>query len=186
MIKGVIYKYTCPNGTTYIGQTINECYRRGLFFNAKHYGGGKIDQARREFGPENFIYTRLCIEEYQNKKEAKLDLDRLEAFYIKEYNSVESGYNSYHGINLEITTTPRPSRVYKSKGVPPIKYAKLELGMSSRFKKVKQFDLQENFIASYKSMSEASRVTDINLGHISKCCQGKAKRVQNYIFKFDI
>ncbi len=186
MIKGVIYKYTCPNGTIYIGQTINECHRRGLFFNAKHYGGGKIDQARNQFGPENFIYTRICIKDYQNKKEAKLDLDRLEAFYIKEYNSVESGYNSYHGINLEITTTPRPERTYKSRCAPAIKGDITKEKGSYKYKKVKQYDLQENLIASYKSLSDASRSTNTNLGHISKCCQGKVKRVQNYIFKYDI
>ena len=71
MVKGVIYRYISPDGAVYIGQTINECYRRGLFFNSKHYGGYKIDKARNEFGPENFIYERLLLKEYNNKKKLK-------------------------------------------------------------------------------------------------------------------
>lgn len=96
MITGVIYKYTCPVGKHYIGQTINECYRRGLFFLAKHYGGHK-----------------------------------------------------------------------------------------NQFRGVKQYNLEGELLAIYESLSEASRCTQIDLGNIVKCCQGKAKRVRNFIFKYN-
>ena len=77
MITGVIYKYTCPVGKHYIGQTINECYRRGLFFLAKHYGGHKIDRARKEFGPENFTYEILIKNTYADIESAKVDLGNI-------------------------------------------------------------------------------------------------------------
>ena len=32
MVVGVVYKYTDPDGKVYIGQTTNECHRRGSFF----------------------------------------------------------------------------------------------------------------------------------------------------------
>lgn len=184
MIKGVIYKYISPNGGIYIGQTINECHRRGLFFNAIHYGGYKIDKARKVFGPENFIYERLFIEEFKNKKDAKLILDKLEAQFITQYDSINSGYNSYHGTNLDIVTIPSITKSYISKGLSPVKYPDIDNIKKYKVKAVNQYDLQENFIATYRSLSEASRQTKMNLGHISNCCKGKQKRVSSFIFKY--
>ena len=57
MIKGIIYKYTSPSGKVYIGQTINEYKRRNTFLNLNlKYGGAKVENARKKYLPENFIY----------------------------------------------------------------------------------------------------------------------------------
>lgn len=185
MIKGVIYKYTSPDNGVYIGQTINECHRRGLFFLVKHYGGYKIDKARKEFGPENFKYERLFIKEYINKKEAKLELDKIEAYYIGLHNSIENGLNSYRGVNLEIVSSPNPEKIYKNNAGIPLKYPYNYESKNYKFKKVDQYDLQENLIASYASICEASRETEIHISNISRCCQGKLKRARHFIFKFN-
>ena len=184
MITGVIYKYTCPVGKHYIGQTINECYRRGLFFLAKHYGGHKIDKARKEFGPENFTYEILIKNTYADKGSAKVDLDKLEAYYIAFYNSIEQGYNTFRGINLEITSSPRPDRIYANNGVPPVKDIKHMICQRHRAKSIEQYSLEGILIATYDSISEASRKTNIHISNISRNCQGKTKRVRNFIFKY--
>lgn len=185
MITGVIYKYTCPVGKHYIGQTTNECYRRGLFFLAKHYGGYKIDKARKEFGPENFTYEVLIKNIYADIDSAKADLDKLESYYISLYDSVSSGYNIQKGNHVEITSTPNPERNYKDCGVNPIKNHNSVVGHKEQFKGVKQYNLEGELLATYESLSEASRCTKIDLGNIVKCCQGKAKRVRNFIFKYN-
>lgn len=182
MVTGVIYKYTSPDGNIYIGQTTNECHRRGSFFLSKHYGGVKFDEARRRFGPENFTYERLHIGEYADMESAKLDLDKWETHYIQLYNSVEEGYNSYLGNGVHLL--PSTPRVYKESCPPPVKYPRQEEGARKQFKPVAQYDLYGNYIASYKSLSEASRCTGIDLTNISRCCKGKISRVRTFVFKF--
>lgn len=53
MIKGIIYMYESPSGKKYIGQTINEISRKCRFRDlTKCYaGGGKLENARKKYGP---------------------------------------------------------------------------------------------------------------------------------------
>lgn len=98
MIRGIIYKYISPSNKVYIGQTINEKDRRKHFLNTQlSYGGNKIDNARRKYGPENFIYIILEEKWYYTKEDASKDLDLLECYYIGLNNSYENGYNSTLG-----------------------------------------------------------------------------------------
>lgn len=182
MVTGVVYKYTSPDGTVYIGQTTNECARRGQFFLRASYGGFKIDQARMKFGPENFTYERLHRNTYADIESAKLDLDKLETHYIQEYDSVNNGYNSYIGNGAHLI--PRTPRIYKDCCAPPVKYQSHEDGARKQFKPVAQYDLEGNYITSYKSVSEASRCTGIHSTNISRCCNGQINRVRKFIFKF--
>ena len=98
MIEGVIYRYKSPSGKYYIGQTIDENSRRRAFltYNAQ-YGGRKIDNARRKYGPENFEYTVLIKITGDNPEEVKNYLNILEEGFIKMYDSFKNGYNSTTG-----------------------------------------------------------------------------------------
>lgn len=182
MVTGIIYKYTSPDGKIYIGQTTNERHRRGSFFLYRHYGGAKFDRAREEFGPENFVYERLHINIYADKESARLDLDKLETYYIQKYDSFNNGYNSSLGNGVHLL--PKVSREYKDCSAPPVRYPKCEQGAKKQYKPVAQYDLEGNYIASYKSLSEASRCTGIYHSNISNCCKGKSHRVRNFVFKF--
>ena len=93
-MKGIIYKYTSPNGKIYIGQTLNESRRRKEFLNLKNkYGGLKIYNARKKYKPENFKYEILFEKEYNDISIANNELNELEEKYIKEVNSIKNGYN---------------------------------------------------------------------------------------------
>lgn len=52
-------------------------------------------------------------------------------------------------------------------------------------KKTIQYDLNMNKIATYKSASEASRITGISQEGISLCCRNKGK-IRGYIFRYEI
>ena len=97
MIEGVIYRYKSPSGKYYIGQTIDEEHRRYIFLSNYSYGGVKIDNARKKYGPENFEYTVLIKVDGDDKTEIKSYLDLLEQFFIKKYDSINNGYNSTEG-----------------------------------------------------------------------------------------
>lgn len=97
MIEGVIYRYKSPSGKYYIGQTISEYKRRWMFLSEKRYGGVKIDNARKKYGPENFEYTVLMKVTGDDPEEVKKHLNTLEIGFIRMYDSVEKGYNISDG-----------------------------------------------------------------------------------------
>ena len=98
MIEGVIYRYKSPSGKYYIGQTIDEKNRRRAFltYNAQ-YGGTKIDNARRKYGPDNFEYAVLMKVTGDDPEEVKDYLNTLEEGFIRMYDSYKNGYNSTTG-----------------------------------------------------------------------------------------
>lgn len=49
---------------------------------------------------------------------------------------------------------------------------------------VNQYDLQNNFIKTWCSMSEAARKLKLDSSAIAKCCRGKLKTCGNYIWKY--
>lgn len=51
-------------------------------------------------------------------------------------------------------------------------------------KKVLQYDLNGNFLQEYQSLTEASKITGINLGNIGSVCQGKRDTAGNYRWKY--
>lgn len=66
------------------------------------------------------------------------------------------------------------------------KQIRYDLIIKKQEKIVYQYDLSGAFIQEYKSLSEASRVTNINFKDISKCCLNeKIKQAGGYIWSYD-
>ena len=98
MIRGIIYKYTSPNGKAYIGQTIQEEVRRKLWNSLRyHYAGEKIDRARAKYGYSSFTYELLFEKIFTTKEIALLWLNITEKYYIQLYDTVSNGYNCEYG-----------------------------------------------------------------------------------------
>lgn len=94
----IIYKITNKiNGKVYIGQTkrsIEERWRghcNQAFDKKRDYQKFKLQYAILEFGAENF--TVEVIDYAATKEEA----NRKEIYWIKQYDSVENGYNTSPG-----------------------------------------------------------------------------------------
>lgn len=97
-MEGVVYKYTSPSGKVYIGQTSNEKRRRSEFFRINQsYGGSKMDNARKKYGVENFLYEVLFREEFDDLGVMAKTLNEKEMYYIKLFDSFKSGYNMNEG-----------------------------------------------------------------------------------------
>lgn len=66
------------------------------------------------------------------------------------------------------------------------KQIRYELITKKQEKKVYQYDLSGVFIQEYKSLSEASRVTNVDFRSISECCLNeKIKQTGGYIWSYD-
>lgn len=80
------------NGKVYIGQT-TQCMKIRLNSHFSNSGSPMIHNALNKYGKEGFKITILC------KCSSKEELDRMEKYYIKYYNSTnrEFGYNISSG-----------------------------------------------------------------------------------------
>lgn len=100
-MRGVVYKYTSPSDKVYVGQTIIERKRRRMFLAVdKDYSKGcLINNARRKYGPENFIYEVLFEINGEDRIHIKKTLDYWEKYYIAEFKSNDRryGYNMNEG-----------------------------------------------------------------------------------------
>lgn len=104
-VEGIIYCYTNKvNGKKYIGQTTEERRRHNRFLRPQalytsRNGGilSYIDKARQKYGISNFEYEVLQRVTCETLQELESKLNELEEYYIQEYNTYESGYNSTSG-----------------------------------------------------------------------------------------
>ncbi len=168
MYSGIIYKYTSPSGKIYIGQTCNEYRRRKQFLNIKGtYSSPKIDNARKKYKPENFLYEVLYQHKSNNKKELIDILNEKEIFYINEYDSIKIGYNCQPGGLCLIKTEDSIKKATK-------KISKIVL----------QYSLNGDFIKEWSSTMEIERVLNIDHTQISGNCLGKTDYCHGYIFKY--
>lgn len=81
-----IYRYICPEGKSYIGQTNNEDRRKNQHKNTTSKLNTKFGNAIREYGFDNLIYEVLEIC-------GKDIADSREEYYVNQYDSFENGYN---------------------------------------------------------------------------------------------
>lgn len=122
-MRGVVYKYTSPSGKVYIGQTCRERGRRKEFRSpTRHYSSGHfIDDARKKYGPKNFLYEVLFEIESDDGKEINDALNYWETYYIAHFKSNDKryGYNMNEGgagnTGLEVSEETRAKQSAKSK-----------------------------------------------------------------------
>lgn len=57
-------------------------------------------------------------------------------------------------------------------------------GIKTR-KPVLQYSLEGEFINKYESLSEASRISGVDISHISSCCKGELHTAGKYIWRFN-
>lgn len=96
----VIYMLTSPSNKSYIGQTISFKERYSTYKRQKNNSiGKKLGNAFTKYGGiDNFKIQILAkLELSDNILELKEQLSALEIFYIQEYDTFNTGYNSTIG-----------------------------------------------------------------------------------------
>lgn len=99
LYEGYIYKITNKiNGKIYIGQTIVTISRRWSQHKTnanKENPDMAISRAIKKYGHENFIIEELLVSECCTLDELKESLNKLEIFFIDNFNSLvdKNGYN---------------------------------------------------------------------------------------------
>ena len=193
MIRGIIYKYTSPNGKVYIGQTINESKRKNTHRqNAINDVKGYFHNALRKYGFYSFKYEVLFEVKSKDRGRVFCILDALERFYIRKYDSRNEakGYNIAEGgegskgfHHTEEHKQKLREQFYSSRlNSPEIKEKARQINIARCSKKCYQYSLDGTFIKEYPSVAEATRQTGIN--NIQAVCKGNRKKAGGYYWSY--
>ena len=176
--KGVIYKYTFPNGKVYIGQTIHPRSRKTQHLcestGARHIA---FWRAYKKYG--TFEYEEIEIVEESSKEVLCERLNELEQSYIEAYQSTNPDY----GYNL---TSGGKVFVVNEEGRKHMSEARKDKLA------VLQYDLEGNFVKEYESTTSAGKALGVAATNIWSCCLGyrtgkrkkKVQIVNGYTFRF--
>ena len=170
---GVVYSYTNTTageeyGFRYIGSTSNEYFRRALWNSSKtkKYAGDKVNGARKRFGIASFKYEVLATIKCSDPQELKIELEKEEAKYIKQYNSIEKGYNMSEGGQGK-------------KGMKLTDEVKRKIS-DSHFKiPMKVFNSLTKETKIYRSMSEVNRILKVSLSYLHGIFVSKTEKTWN-------
>lgn len=175
-----IYKITCKvNNKVYIGQTtetLEKRFRRHMGYQ-KDSHDTKFYRAIRKYGVDNFYIELVAT------ATTREELDSLEEFYIKHYNSIKEGYNTALGKIGGDTLSQNPN-------LPQIKERISQSKMGSknpRATKIKVIYVKLGLTKIYNSMSECQQALNIPRHDIiSRRCRGLINKPykNKYMFEY--
>lgn len=195
------------NDKVYIGKTTRDIQTRWKE-HLRHYGQGKtiLQKAMIKYKIENFYIEE--IEECPDEK-----IDEREQFWVSYFDSFQNGYNLTSGGENSFTKTNKMKlvmelwnngltinkivketklnvetvRAYLHKNNVTSKQIKERANIATgkyHSKKVLQYDLDNNFIKEWNSMSEIERELGIRHQNISDACRKKKNHIfGNYIWR---
>lgn len=208
-----VYIHIFPNNKKYIGitsQSLKNRWRDGKGYKEQPI----IWNAIQKYGWDNIehkiLFENLSKEEAEKKeKELIKEFDTL--FYNnKGYNVQEGGLNHQNIINREeiiklwssgeniknisikLKCSPKTvSYILDQNGITKEEkkqrqqQASAEATQKSMGKKVNQFDLNKNYIATYPSLQEARKAVNANNQYyIKSCCEGKVSKAHGFLWQY--
>lgn len=214
-INGVIYTVkNMITGEYYIGATTNSIEERKkdhLQKSAKKVGG-YFQEAIATYSPESFEWKQIDTASNVDELAAK-EIKYIEKYNSLEkgYNSDKGGgfkksvyqYNldgSLHSSHDDLASAAASigaNRKTVSKACWNVNHTiggfywsyncttKFIPQHDDRKKAVFQYDVNDNFVAEYSSVSEAATILKLSKSGISKCCRGERKSSGGYIWKYE-
>lgn len=159
MTCGIYCIHNKINNNKYIGQSINIEKRfetHKYYLNRKSHHNQHLQSAWNKYGEHNFEFSILkrCKHQY---------LDRFEKMYIRQYNSIEDGYNITYGYqDRRVIHTKKRLEMSKSTTKTGI------YGLSKRTRP----DIPQGFIYVYKTY-KINSLTSIDLNKLESKVKDK-------------
>ena len=129
---------------------------------AKHKRGYEVIVLSKDKKHKTYLVHRLVAKTFIPNPQNKI-----------EVNHKDGNKNNNNVLNLEWCTREENTRHAFLNGLRPMQ-CKI---------KIEALRLRDNCLFLYQSMSEASRQTGVNLGNISRCCNGKCNSAGGFVFK---
>lgn len=145
------------NNKKYVGQSTDIMYRwhQHCININRSNKRSLIKSAMKHYGIDNFTFEILEVCPPE-------ELNEKEKFYISKYNTYYLAEKS-NGYNMTLGGE----------------------GQNGNGKKVKQYDLDGNFIKEYNSIIEASRQCHVSDTGISNCCAKRRKQCGGFLWCYD-
>lgn len=181
-----IYQTICLiNGKSYIGvhgtNNMNDGYiGNGIYQQAGAKKNSPFHNAVKKYGYKNFKRYELCFfEDYETAlEEERFIVDERWVKRNDNYNCALGGKGSPF---LGMTDEKKKEIALKFTGEKSVKYGKAAYNR----KKIIQYSLDNQFIASYDSITEASEKLNIYDSNIINCCKGKSIMSNGFIFRYE-
>lgn len=162
--EGYIYMiYNDINEKVYIGQTSGTIHHRWNGHKScsrkDSHSTSYIHRAMHKYGEENFHIKVIKTIKCKNANDLKSALDKYEKQYIREYHSL----SIQNGYNIETGGTGSSRRIRKA---------------------IVQYDIDLNYINTYKDSTIASTNTGIPQGSIQNCCNHQLSYAGAYIWTY--
>ena len=205
---GYIYSITNKiNFKKYIGQTLEKDIRERW---KSHFKKGSncryLKHALHKYGKENFKFEIICIC-------FDSDCDKYEKEYMDKWDTLNNGYNLREAGNngrhseatkkkisftlrlnySKLTDIQKKKIVEKVSGVNNHRFGKkmsqetkekIKKSMKTK-KKVNCYTLDSlELIGTYESISDAAKATKSDSSYISRCCKGKVKTCNGFVWKY--
>jgi len=166
----IVYMHIFPNNKVYIGITSQKIERRWRY-NGSGYKTQIIYNAIQKYGWGNIEHKIL----YENLSREEAEQKEIELITQYKSNNSKYGYNIDNGGNhqgkMSEQTKVKLSKIFMGRTISEEAHKKMIENMHKT--KVYQFDTNYNFINSYNSIREASRITKIDGSQIVNCCKKK-------------
>lgn len=187
----VVYVHTFPNGKRYVGLTTQEINSR--WRNGDGYKDQFVYKPIKKYGWDNIQHTVYYVD-------SESEMKYLEKYLFGYYNTTDLrfGYNRTDSNNHPIVSKETKKIISE--------FAKTRIGnknpfygkhhseetkaiistknQNNRTKAISQYDLNCNFVKSYKSIRAASRELNISGGLICAVLKGQQKQTNGYTFKY--
>lgn len=195
--KGVIYKLTSPSNKVYIGQSINIKSRHASYKAKGCKAQTKLYHAILKYGFENFQVEILFSIEFVDGF-ADI-LNKMEVYYIKQFDSVSNGYNCRSGggnsrhsqesierMRVAKSVTSEETRTKMKAAASNRRYSEEARALRgrSKMKPILQYSKNMIFISEFNCARNAGIILGIEHTTIGKCCRGKRKTAGGFVWKF--
>jgi len=135
-----------------------------------------------KFGINNKGYYVVNLYKENNATTKKVHRLVAETFIANLYNLPIINHKDENKLNNNVINLEWCDNKYN------LNYGNTKLNMinasKKRMKAIIQFDINNNEIAKYNSIREASRKTNINRWDISNCAKGKQKSAKGFIWRY--
>lgn len=188
---GYVYKIVNKvNNKVYIGETLkslNIRFKQHLqYAYYKKYWNFYFYRAIRKYGSENFEIYELYREVNFDRKVLKENILKLEEFYIKEFDSYKSGYNSNSGGRHPLEVSLNTRALQRKRKLDNIITTRENLKKARSFydnrKKVTAYNYDTGEILNkFDSIKDGANYYHVDISGIIKVC----KKIKNYLGKIN-
>lgn len=197
-----IYKLTSPSGKVYIGQSKNIKKRFYQYRKLNCKTQTKLFNAIKKYGWDSFS-KEIILTFGKFTPKTQQCLNSREIYFIKKYNSVDSGYNlmsggkgGSHSLETRIKIgignkgkiVSKETRLKQSSSLKGRKISDKNKEVVSKIKSkvILQFDKNMNFIKQWDSIRSANLGLNINKKStaITNNLKGRSKTAYGFIWKY--